>query len=98
MPFPQNHARATHDVGFERDKRNNSLTHRIDPDVDLERDYVEKTLSATGIVAEVTHVLPEDPVREEKTATGGSYHSSGKVLVLRLSETARAPVRNETGK
>lgn len=33
----------THDIGFERDQRNNALTHRIDPDIDLERQYVEKT-------------------------------------------------------
>src|SRR5215468_635501 len=39
---------ATHDVGFERDQRNNGVTHKIDPDIDLERDYVQKTLSSTG--------------------------------------------------
>src|SRR6266446_9065016 len=39
---------ATHDVGFERDQRNNGVTHKIDPDIDLERDYVEKTLTSTG--------------------------------------------------
>lgn len=75
---------ATHDVGFERDQRNNGLTHKIDPDIDLERDYVEKTLSSAGLVAEVTHFLPKDPLKEAKTATGGSFHSSGQVLVLKL--------------
>src|SRR5712671_2509636 len=38
---------ATHDIGFERDERNNGVTHKIDPDIDLERDYVEKTLTST---------------------------------------------------
>jgi hypothetical protein len=75
---------ATHDIGFERDQRNNSVTHKIDPDIDLERDYVEKTLSDTGLVAEVTHFLPENPLQEAKTATGGSFHSNGQVLVLKL--------------
>lgn len=76
---------ATHDIGFERDQRNNGLTHKIDPDIDLERDYVEKTLSSTGLVAEVTHFLPKDPMQEAKTATGGSFHSDGQVLILKLS-------------
>jgi hypothetical protein len=79
---------ATHDIGFERDERNNGVTHKIDPDIDLERDYVEKTLTSTGLVAEVTHVLPADPLKEARTATGGSFHSDGHVLVLKLNESA----------
>jgi hypothetical protein len=80
---------ATHDVGFEKDQRNNGLTHKIDPNIDLERDYVEKTLTSTGHVSEVTHVLPQDPMQEAKTATGGSFHSSGQVLVLKLGEPSQ---------
>ena len=80
---------ATHDIGFEKDQRNNGLTHKIDPNIDLERDYVEKTLSSTGLVAEVTHVLPPNPMQEAKTATGGSFHSNGQVLVLKLGETSQ---------
>jgi hypothetical protein len=80
---------ATHDVGFERDQRNNRLTHKIDPNIDLERDYVEKTLASTGLVAEVTHVLPPNPMKEAKTATGGSFHSNGRVLILKLGESPK---------
>jgi hypothetical protein len=80
---------ATHDVGFEKDQRNNSLTHKIDPNIDLERDYVEKTLTSTGLVAEVTHVLPQNPMQEAKTATGGSFHTNGHVLVLKLGESSQ---------
>jgi LssY C-terminus len=76
---------ATHDVGFERDNRNNGVTHKIDPDIDLERDYVEKTLTSTGLISEVTHFSPADALKEAKTATGGSFHSDGRVLVLRLN-------------
>ncbi len=79
---------ATHDVGFERDQRNNGLTHKIDPDIDLERDYVEKTLSSTGLVSELTHFLPKNPMQEAKTATGGSFHSNGQVLVLKLAASS----------
>ncbi len=81
---------ATHDIGFEKDQRNNGLTHKIDPDIDLERDYVEKTLSSTGLIAEVTHFLPKNPLQEAKTATGGSFHSNGQVLVLKLASASNA--------
>lgn len=76
---------ATHDIGFERDERNDGLTHKIDPDIDLERDYVEKTLTSTGLVAEVAHVLPPDPLKQARTATGGSFHSDGRLLILKLA-------------
>jgi hypothetical protein len=85
---------ATHDIGFERDQRNNGVTHKIDPDIDLEKNYVEKTLSSTGLVAEISHFLPEKPLKEAKTATGGTFHSNGQVLILKLgdsSEAASAP-------
>jgi hypothetical protein len=80
---------ATHDIGFERDERNNGLTHKIDPDIDLERDYVEKTLCGTGLVTQVFHFLPRNPMQEANTATGGSFHSNGQVLILKLAETAK---------
>ena len=78
---------ATHDIGLERDQRNNGITHKLDPDIDLERDYVEKTLSSTGLVAEIGYFLPDNPLKEAKTATGGSFHSNGKVLAMKLSES-----------
>jgi hypothetical protein len=80
---------ATHDIGFEKDQRNNRLTHKIDSNIDLERDYVEKTLTSTGLVAERTHVLPSGPIQTAKTATGGSFHSDGQVLVLKLGEPSQ---------
>jgi LssY C-terminus len=82
---------ATHDIGFERDQRNNGITHKIDPDIDLERDYVEKTLSSTGLVTDITHFVPDNPMKEAKTATGGTFHSNGQVLILKLDESPANP-------
>ena len=82
---------ATHDIGFERDQRNNGVTHKIDPDIDLERDYVEKTLASTGLVVEISHFLPKDPMKEAQTATGGTFRSNGQVLILKLDESAPNP-------
>jgi len=76
---------ATHDIGFERDQRNNGLTHKIDPAVDGEREYVNGTLSGTGLVTQRDHVSPPDPLTSAKTATGGEFHSDGRILVLVLS-------------
>jgi len=81
---------ATHDIGFERDQRNNGVTHKIDPAIDGEREFVNGTLSGTGFVVQRDHVTPADPLITAKTATGGEFHSDGRILVLVL--------RNTTGK
>lgn len=78
---------ATHDIGFERDQRNNGLTHKIDPAVDGEREFVNETLSSTGLVAQRDHVTPRDALTTAKTATGGEFHSDGRIVVLELRDT-----------
>jgi hypothetical protein len=75
---------ATHDIGFERDQRNNGLTHKIDPAIDGEREYVNGTLSGMGLVIQRDHVTPADPLTTAKTATGGEFHSDGRIVVLVL--------------
>ena len=84
---------ATHDIGFERDDRNKSITsvtHKIDPAIDGEREYVNDTLSETGLVEQRGHVTPADPLTEAHTATGGTFHSDGRILVLKLKDTPPA--------
>ena len=78
---------ATHDIGFERDQRNNGVTHKIDPAIDGEREYVNGTLSSTGLVVQRDYVTPADPLTTAKTATGGEFHSDGRILVLVLKNT-----------
>jgi hypothetical protein len=78
---------ATHDIGFERDQRNNGVTHKIDPAIDGEREYVNGTLSGTGLVVQRDHVTPADPLTTAKTATGGEFHSDGRIVVLVLKNT-----------
>jgi hypothetical protein len=75
---------ATHDIGFERDQRNNGLTHKIDPAIDGEREYVNQTLSSTGLVVARGHLTPSSPLTTAKTATGGEFHSDGRILALIL--------------
>ena len=74
----------THDVGFDRDERNGRVTHKIDPNVDGEREFIRESLAATGMVAEFSYVTPRDPVRNARTAHGQDFQSDGRVLILRL--------------
>jgi hypothetical protein len=93
---------ATHDIGFERDERNNNLTHQIDPAIDGEREYVNDTLSGTGLVAARQHVTPPGSLDRSgrpipltaKTATGGTFHSDGRILVLILLNAGNTTVGN----
>jgi pimeloyl-ACP methyl ester carboxylesterase len=75
---------ATHDIGFDRDQRNNGITHKIDPNVDIERAYVQETLWSTGLVDAVGLYTPPHPVTVARTATGEEFHSDGRVFVAKL--------------
>jgi dienelactone hydrolase len=74
----------THDIGLEKDQRNGKLTHKIDPAVDGERDYIGQSLQQTGLVAKLDYMTPSNPVTEARTATGGGFHSDGRTLVVYL--------------
>lgn len=74
----------THDIGFAKDKRNGSITHKIDPDLDGERTNIGQSLEATGKVQSMSYYLPSNAVKEAKNATGDSYTSDGKILVVFL--------------
>lgn len=73
----------THDVGIEKDQ-SGTLTHRIDPNIDTERDYILQTLEDAGKVANTEYLTPADPVRQAVTATGDAYHSDGRILIIFL--------------
>lgn len=74
----------THDVGFEKDQRNGKVTHKIDPAVDGERDNIGASLQKAGKVKGLSYYLPPNPVQEARNATGGGYHSDGRLLVIFL--------------
>jgi hypothetical protein len=74
----------THDVGFAKDKRNGSITHKIDPNVDGERENIGSSLQTGGKVKSMSYYLPPNSVQDAKNATGDSYHSDGRILVITL--------------
>jgi LssY-like putative type I secretion system component LssY len=78
----------THDIGFDRDQRNNKLTHKIDPEVDKERDYIGRSLSESGTVIKLDYLTPANPIRVAKTAHGEEFRSDGRTLIVYLEDDA----------
>lgn len=75
---------ATHDVGFERDERNGNVTHKIDPKIDDERQFLLQSFDAAGSFSSAAYVTPEAPMLTARTATGGNFYSDGRILVMAL--------------
>jgi hypothetical protein len=76
----------THDIGFDRDQRNGHITHKIDPNTDLEREYIVASLQQTGTVVKVDYMTATNPVKEAKTAHGESFHSDGRTAIIYLQD------------
>lgn len=74
----------THDIGFAKDRRNNNVTHKIDPAVDGERDNIGISLQKTKLAKSMAYYLPPNPVQDAKNATGDGYRSDGRLLVVFL--------------
>ena len=75
----------THDIGFDRDQRNNGITHKIDPNTDGERDYIRDSLVQTGMVAKTAYITPTHPITTARTATGSEFTSDGRTLLVYLT-------------
>jgi hypothetical protein len=74
----------THDIGFDRDRRNGKITHKIDSNTDGERDYIGNSLEATGEVLVKEYMTAKEPVKEAQTAHGQTYYSDGRTLMIYL--------------
>jgi hypothetical protein len=74
----------THDTGFDKDARNNGITHKIDPATDGERDYIGESLQQTGAVMKEQYLTPTHPVTDGRTATGSGFTSDGRTLLIFL--------------
>ena len=69
---------------YDLDSRFRDLSHRPDPEIDKERDFIATTLQENPRIASIEHRLcPRVP----KTGTndkGYSYHCDGRILVVTL--------------
>ena len=75
----------THDIGIEKDQRKeNAVTHKIDPDIDGERDFIAATLQQVGTVEATRYMDRPKQIKDTKTATGGEIKTDGRTLVIVL--------------
>jgi LssY C-terminus len=84
---------ATHDIAIEVAKRGRFFNHRIDPNVDSERDFIGAKLSETPVPARETYVEGAEPVYQAKTASGQDYYSDSKILLVDLRPVANGEAR-----
>jgi hypothetical protein len=75
---------ATHDTGL--DVHPGVVSHAIDPDLDAERAKVGADLRVTGGVTAEELVTRPDPLSQGFTATGGTWKTDGRLLVIDLAK------------
>jgi hypothetical protein len=83
---------ATHDVDIEIATRGRLISHRIDPEVDAERDFIGAHLTDTSSVTRQEFLHGADPVFQAKTASGEAYHSDSRILLLNLHPATSAKI------
>jgi hypothetical protein len=81
-------AAATHDVSIQFVKHKFRLFHRIDPNVDAERDFIAGNLSEAKRLTREEYVNCPEPVSQAQTATGQLYFSDSRMLLLELQRSA----------
>ena len=86
---------ATHDVAIEFEKRKLWMIHRIDPDVDAERDFIAGNLTETHLVIRVQYLASAVPVFQAQTTKGEAYHSDSRMILLDFSRGS-SPLVAET--
>jgi LssY C-terminus len=77
-------AAATHDISIHLVKHKFRLFHRIDPNVDAERDFIAGNLSEAKLLTREEYVNCPEPVSGAQTATGQPYYSDSRMLLLEL--------------
>jgi hypothetical protein len=76
---------ATHDVSIKFVKHTFHIFHRIDPNVDAERDFIAANLSHTRQFTREEYMDCAKPVFSAENATGQRYYSDSRMLVLELN-------------
>ena len=77
---------ATHDVSIEVVLRKLSIFHRINPNVDQERNFIGHDLAKYWQPLQEEYLQAANPVYVAKTATGQTYHTDGKILFMDMNQ------------
>jgi hypothetical protein len=84
-------AASTRDVGVRFSIWNKELTHRVESDIDVERERIVRDLGLAGCIESV-HVAPRPGMPANlANATGDRLHTDGAVAVVELKD-CNAPV------
>jgi hypothetical protein len=62
------------------------MIHRIDPNVDAEREFIAKNLIQTQLVTQEKYLSSAVPIFQAQTASGEAYHSDSRLLLLDFSQ------------
>jgi len=73
---------ATHDIGI--DVHPGVVSHATDPDLDDEREQVGADLFLGGAVQAAGLITPPNALSKGMTATGGAWHTDGRLIVIEL--------------
>lgn len=68
----------------ERSQRTGGVTHKIDPNTGLEREFIGKTMQQTGLVADLEQMTVPNPVIKAEIAHGEKFYSDGRTLIIYL--------------
>ena len=79
-------AAATHDISIQFVKHKFRLFHRIDPNVDAERDFIAGNLAETRQLTREEYVNCSAPLSGAQTATGQAFYSDNRMLLLELHQ------------
>ena len=76
---------ATHDISIKVVLRKLLIFHRINPNVDAERNFIARDLAKTWHPVREDLVPSARPVYTAKTTTGQTYHTDGRILFVDLN-------------
>jgi hypothetical protein len=69
-------------IGFSR--YTGEITHHIDPDIDLERDYITTDIEQARMADKVFQITGIGPTLEGKNAEGDTYYTNGEINIVVL--------------
>jgi len=84
---------ATHDIDTSSERAGTKWSHRIDPHIDRERDWVETDLLFAGTASGYVNVDRPNAPRKAANATGDDIVTDGKISVVQVA----APNRPDGG-
>jgi len=81
---------ATHDIATTSERKGTKWSHRIDPHIDRERDFIQIELFYNGVSSGYAYVDRPNAPKKLENATGDEILTDGRMLVLKLGASPRA--------